>query len=89
MELDNSPWISVESRVAVQLQRLVVARLVVQGERLRWTLQLFQVVQLEFRLRVDLGLPYVCFVRFSFSLKAIGSFPLPPCRVIWAYGGLQ
>ena len=62
MELDNSPWISVESRAAVQLQRLVVARLVVQGERLRSTLQLLQVVQLEFRLRVDLGLPYVCFV---------------------------
>ena len=47
MELDNSPWISVESRAAVQLRRLVVARLVVPGERLRSTLQLLQVVQLE------------------------------------------
>ena len=62
MELDNSLWMSVESRAAVHLQRLAVARLVVPGEHLRSTLQLLQVVQPEFWLRVDLGLPHVCFV---------------------------
>lgn len=62
VELDNSPWVSVESRAAVQLRQLVVAWLVVQGKRPRSTLEILPVVQLEFRLRVDLGLPYVSLV---------------------------
>ena len=89
MELGNSPWVFVKPWAAVQLRRLVVVRLVVRRERqLRSALQLPEVVQLEFRPRVHLGLPCFRFVCFFFSLKAIGNFPLPPCRVISAYDSL-
>ena len=86
VELGNSPWVSVEPWAALQLRRLAVVRLIAQGERqLRSALQLLETVKLEFRLRVDLRLPYFRFVWFVFSLKVFGNLPLPPCRVIWAY----
>ena len=63
VELGNSVWVSVKPWAPVQLWRLVLVQLIVQGERqLRSALRLLEVVQLEFRPRVHLGLPYFRFV---------------------------
>ena len=76
MELSNSLWLSVEPWAAVQQRRLVVLRLAVQGEgQLRSALQLLQVVQLEFRLRVDLGLRIFPFCLILLQFKGYWELP--------------
>ena len=83
VERSNSVLVSAELWAAVQLRRLVLVQLVVQGERLfRSVLRLLEVVQLEFRPSVHVGLAYPVLSDSSSFLKAIANFPLSPCRVI-------
>ena len=77
VELGNSVWVYVEPWAAVQLRRLVLVRLVVQG---KWQLgsapQLLEVVELELPRGMHLGLPYFRFVSFFIRFKGYRELPV-------------